>query len=236
MDINNSNTITLFGTCRLNKISKNNHLNNINFTHSTKEVLQMIKFLKGELDIPKPYSYLCFRGGIIGNRFIDYYKEFNDLFMDSDIFIIEICSNKKYIHNGYYLHHLAVDKRFVGYHKTSSEILNSFVLEKQSDDEIEKDILEIQKLLHPRKIVIVSHYNSKLNGEYLKDRNHLIQTLEKICKKHCILFVNPTECLSKFPQEEVMGSDLGHYTDKGADEFTKYMDNYISQKKYNFYV
>ena len=38
--------ITLFGTCRLNKIKNHNNLNNlVNYTHSTKEVIQLINFL-----------------------------------------------------------------------------------------------------------------------------------------------------------------------------------------------
>ena len=61
-------SITLFGTCRLNKIYNHNNLNNlINYSHSTKEVIQFIKFLKGELSIPKPYNKLCFRTGICNN-------------------------------------------------------------------------------------------------------------------------------------------------------------------------
>jgi len=42
-------SITLFGSCRLDRISNHNNLNNlINYCHSTKEVIQFIKFLKGE--------------------------------------------------------------------------------------------------------------------------------------------------------------------------------------------
>ena len=36
-------SITLFGSCRLNKIYNHNNLNNlINYSHSTKEVIQFI--------------------------------------------------------------------------------------------------------------------------------------------------------------------------------------------------
>ena len=113
-------TITLFGTCRLNNIHNHNGLNNlINYSHSTKEVIQLINFLKGELSIPKPYNKLCFRTAICDNKFIDYNDTYNKLFIDTDIFIIEICSNKKYIHNDFYLHHLCVDKRFPNRNKNS---------------------------------------------------------------------------------------------------------------------
>lgn len=140
-------SITLFGTCRLNGINNNNNLNNIiNYTHSTKEVIQFIKFLKGELIIPSPYNKFCFRTAICNNTHIDYSDEYNRLFTNTDIFVIEICTSKKYIHNNYYLHHLCVDKRFAHLNvNTPEEIFRGYIIEKQSDDEIENDILEIKK-------------------------------------------------------------------------------------------
>jgi hypothetical protein len=187
-------SITLFGTCRLNNIYNHNNLNNlIYYSHSTKEVIQFIKFLKGELTISSPYNKLCFRTGICDNKIIEYNDTYNKLFVDTSIFIIEICSNKKYIHNNFYLHHLCVDKRCIEYNKnTPNEILNNFIIEKQSDDEIESDILEIKKMLYPKKIIIVSDYNAKQNGEYINSRNHLINLLDCICKKYDITFINPT--------------------------------------------
>jgi hypothetical protein len=222
-------SITLFGTCRLNKIHNHNNLNNIiNYSHSTKEVIQFIKFLKGELIIPAPYNKLCFRTAICENKYIDYNDIHNKLFWDTEIFIIEICSNKKYIHNNFYLHHLCVDKRFANHNNnTPREILDSFTIEKQSDEEIENDILEFQKMLYPKKIIIVSHYNSKQNGEYITSRNNLINLLESICKKHGIQFVNPTNIFSNYNQEQVITNDLGHYTNFGIDEFSNYMNDFI---------
>jgi hypothetical protein len=73
-------SITIFGTCRLNNISNNNNLNNlINYSHSTKEVIQFINFLKGKIIIPKPYNKLCFRTAICDNKFIDYI-DYNDIY------------------------------------------------------------------------------------------------------------------------------------------------------------
>jgi len=60
--------ITLFGSCRISNIRGSNNLNKlINYTHSTKEVLQFILFLKGELEIPYPYNNSCFRTAICNN-------------------------------------------------------------------------------------------------------------------------------------------------------------------------
>ena len=50
--------ITLFGSCRISNIRGSNNLNNlINYTHSTKEILQFILFLKGELKNETKINY-----------------------------------------------------------------------------------------------------------------------------------------------------------------------------------
>ena len=111
------------------------------------------------------------------NKYINYDDTYNKLFIDTDIFIIEICSNKKYIHNDFYLHHLCVDKRFIKFNNiTPSEILDNFIIEK----------------LYFRNTKIVSHYNTRYNGEYIQARSHLINLLDNICKKFMIPFINPT--------------------------------------------
>lgn len=223
-------SVTLFGTCRINNIVNNNNLNNrLNYTHSTKEVIQLIKFLKGELYIPEPYNKLCFRTAITQNKPIYYNDTYNKLLVDTKTFIIEICSSKKYIHNNFYLHHLCVDKRFSEWNKnTDAEILNNFIIEQQSDEEIENDILHIQEMLYPHKIIIVSHYNSKKNGHYITSRNYLINLLDNICKKYNITFVNPTSVLSSYSQKQVMSDDLGHYTKFGIEQFSKYMNSILT--------
>ena len=228
-------SVTLFGSCRIENIMKNNNLNKtISHTHSTKEVIQLIKFLKGELVIPKPYNKLCFRTAIMEDKFMNYKDTYNKFIVDTDIFIIEICSSKIYTHNNFYLHHLCVDKRISEWNKnTPIEFLNNFKIEKQSDEEIENDILEIQKMLYPKKIIIVSHYNSKLNGQYIDSRNHLINLLDNICKKNNITFINPIIVLSNYNQKDVIKHDLSHYTQTGKEQFLKYMNNFLKSEFYS---
>ena len=221
--------ITLFGSCRISKIHNSNDLNKLlTYTHSTKEVLQLIHFLKGTLKIAYPYNNLCFRTAICNDSYVSYSKEYTDKFNKTDVFIIEICSLKTYIHNNFYLHHLSVDKTRRWYHKTDSTILNDSIIHRQNDEEIENDILEIRKLLFPRNVIVVSHYNATKNGQVLKSRNTLICLLEKICKKHNISFVNPTNILKSFDQSDRLSNDLGHYTTKGHSLFTNYMNSFVN--------
>lgn len=220
---------TAFGSCRIDMVSNQTNLNNIiSYTHSTKEVIQLINVLSGKLIIPHPYNKLCFRTGILENKPIYCTDLHKQLFSKSDVFLIEICSRKNYIHSDYYLHHLCVDKRFK-YICAPLEIFENYRMEIQTDKEIETDIEEIQRLLFPRKIIIVSHYNSKINGKYIPLRNSLINLLQKICSNNDIPFVNPTEVLKNYRQHEIMTRDLGHYTDWGKPILKQFLDECIKQ-------
>ncbi len=222
-------SVTLFGTCRLHKVEGSNNINElINYTHSTKEVIQQIKFMKGELTIPFPLNIFCFRTSISNSRPIQYRPLYKELFDKSDIFIIEICSRKNYKYNNFYLHHLCVDPRFNYYYKKTPAIIkNNCQKINQTDDEIEQDLLEIRDLLAPRKMIVVSHYNSKMNGEYIPVRASLIDLLEKVTTKHNIPFVNPTEVLKEYPQDVVMCGDLGHYFEIGKVKVGEYINKMI---------
>lgn len=222
---------TIFGTCRIAGIAGNNRLNELlSYTHSTKEVLQLIKYIKGYIKLESPYDILCFRAGICFKTPIKYKEEYLDLFNSTKIFVIEICSRKKYIHKGYYLHHLCVDKRFPsGHSMTPNYIHRELEIVEQSDNEILEDILEIKKILSPKPLIIVSHYDSKMNDEYIDNRHKLILLLTDICQKYNINFINPTLALSKYEQREIMSDDLGHYTNLGLKLITDHINKYIKE-------
>lgn len=225
----NLSSVTLFGSCRIQNVHKKNNICDINYTHSTKEVIQMIQFLRGKLNMPDIYSKLCFRTGILKNKSIAYDKKINDTFDSSNLVLIEICSMKKYIHNGYYLHHLCVDKRKnQAYRKnTPKYILDNYTIEHQSDKEIENDIKHIKSMLHPKKIIIISHYNVKLDNKYLVKRNKLVNLLENVCINVKIPFINPTQVLKEYKQKDVIKDDLGHYTKLGETIISNYINGYI---------
>jgi len=153
------------------------------------------------------------------------------LFEKSDLFVIEICSRKKYVHNGFYLFHESVDPDYLSKNKVKvpEDILKKYKLEIQTDKEILEDIKNIKKELSPKKLIIVSHYNATFNGKKLESRNHLINLLEKICRKNDITFIDQTQVLRDFKQEKIL-KDLFHYTVfariKLRDYFKKFIKNY----------
>jgi hypothetical protein len=219
-------SVTLFGSCRIGNIHGNNNINNLlTFTHSIKEVIQLIKFIKGELIIPWPYNQFCFRTGIVKKQPILFNPVYKELYDNSNVCVIEICSEKTYICDGYYLHHLCVDRRFIEHTRhTPKEIIDTYKCIKQDIKEIEEDILLIRELIAPKKLILVTHYNSKTSTGVISSRNNLISSLISIANKHNITIINPTEVLIDYTQSQVMTSDLGHYTEFGISKITEYLN------------
>ena len=224
--------LSIFGSCRVNDLQNTNNINNIlTYCHNTKEMIQLIKYMNGTIKLNPPYNKICFRSGILYNLYINYKQYFKYCVKFTNIFILEICSRKKYIYDNYYLNYLVTDKRYPKYHNLLPlNIKKNYKFEIQSDKEIKEDILIIQKLVSPAKILIISHYNSKINNKYIPARNSLIQLLTLICRKYNIHFINPTNVLSKYPQKNVIKHDLAHYTNLGGQILYSYIYNYIRNK------
>ena len=221
--------VTAFGSCRVSYVTNNTRLSDaITYTHTTREVLQLIQFLKGDLKLEPPYSEICFRTGLLRGAPLLWEPVFRDLYEQTDVFVVEVCSRKKYMHGGLCLHDLGVDKRFPNFNRrTPANVLEEFRVEEQTDEEIRQDLLELKAILSPRKMVLVSHYNAKLGEEYLPSRNALVELLKGVCAENAIPFLDPTEVLSEFPQEAVISPDLAHYTQFGMNEFTRKLNAFI---------
>jgi hypothetical protein len=220
----NRQVVTSFGSCRLSYVANNTRLSDtISYTHTTREVLQLIHFIKGHLHLQPPYDTICFRNGILRGGPVRWDPIFRNLYEQTDVFVVEVCSRKKYMHGGLCLHDLSVDNRFPDFNRaTPAKILEEFKMEEQTDEEIRQDLLELKATLAPKKMVVVSHYNAKLpSGEYLSSRNTLVQFLKGVCAENAIPFFDPTEMLSEFSQESVISPDLSHYTQFGMNDFTR---------------
>ena len=132
------------------------------------------------------------------------------------------------MHADLYLHDISVDRRHPSLNKgTPQNVLEEHTVEQQTDEEIRQDILEIRRSLFPKKMVVVSHYNARLEGKVLPSRDALISLLKGVCAENAIPFLDPTELLGMFPQHTILSPDLSHYTQFGMTAFTMGLNNYI---------
>lgn len=86
--------VTLFGSCRLDSLNNyNNEIRNkISYTYDTKEILEVIKFIKFNHLSPEE-TITTFRTPMM-TKIPVYHKDFNQLIENTDIYVIEICGKK----------------------------------------------------------------------------------------------------------------------------------------------
>jgi hypothetical protein len=221
-------SISLFGSCRINLI-KNNKINSVlGYAHSTKEILQQINVLLGNIVLPETVGRYAFSTSIIGRKPFHISDDIIKAFIESTVCIVEICSLKTYLYNNYYLNHLAIDKRAgMFFMHTPKELRDWYKCIKMGPDEIERDILEIRRLIKPRRLILVTHYNAKLYGKHLLARDLLINLIVDLAKKHNISVINPLDVLGEYTQEQVMLRDLAHYTQFGMAKMAIYMAAFL---------
>ena len=201
--------ISIFGSCRQYSIKDyyeiTNIQENLTYPHYSNEIIQAIKYCKYENYIKNNNTKYCFRTGLLLNKNIDF--NFKKEFENTDIFVIEIASRISYKWNNLYLHHIAIDNKY------NFPYINDVEIVDETDEEIENNILLIKNLLHPKKIIIISHFCTYNYGK----RYELIKLLENITQKYNIPFYNPSILLQKYSKEQLFVDEkvISHYTEFG---------------------
>jgi len=215
-------TVTVFGTCRLDSLKHyNNRIKNeISYSYDTKEILEIIKFIKYNHISPEE-TITTFRTPML-TKIPIYQSEFDGIFDKTDVFIIEICGKKTYKYNNFFVHSALRDY--------SNELVSSqIIITEQTDEEIERDIVDIIYELNQKNIVIVSHIITDDKSERYK----LSKLLQQICIKYNLLFINPVDEINKIGyniNDLVIHSDkkICHYNDKGHEIMKEIYEKYIN--------
>lgn len=200
--------LSIFGSCRQDSLYNLYPITSIrdglSYTHYTKEIIQAIEFCKGLRD--DLGEEVFFRSALLNGKPIA--RKFSDEFEKTDIFVIEIASRIKYEYKGHYIHHEAYDN------ETYSHTLQGAVnVSTSSDSEIEQDIIKIRKLVHPKKMVVVTHIASKRYGK----RYELSELIIGICNKLGIPVIDPFTHIKDNIEEGIFvpNDSERHYTDFG---------------------
>jgi hypothetical protein len=206
--------VTILGSCRqetikdIENITVTSIQDDVSFPHYSSEILEVIKFCKYG-DISPEETTTVFRTPILQNKPIFLNSSIKRDFESTNIFVIEIASKKTYKFNGRFVHHILYDLE-----EHRDKYGHKIQIFDESDEEIEDNILLMKKELN-RPILIVSHICTYNSGS----RFDLTQTLEKICDKHNIPFLNPGKELLKrgYNVIDLLHEEerLGHYNDTG---------------------
>lgn len=200
--------ITILGSCRQYSIKNNYNTSSIQdrltFPHYTKEIIQAIEYCKGVHQFDNNLTQYCFRTGILTKSNINYQKELQQEFENTDLFVLEIASRISYEWNNVYVHHILSENEY-GFHD-----IPNIKIRDLTDIEIENDIVRIKELLYPKKILIVPHVYTRTSGK----RYELVKLLEHLTTKYDIPFINPSELLKNETDIYEEGQAF-HYSSKG---------------------
>ena len=213
------------GSCRQDSLINHFDTNDINkeisYPHYTKEILEVINYLKfGNLSDEE--TLYMFRSPMLNKTPIINKELLKKNFEMGDIFVIEVTSKKTYEYNNKYLHHIAIDTA------SNEEVRNNIINRNQTKEEIENDIIEIKNILK-KPLVIVSHIITFQEGR----RFELAEWLKEICFKYNITFINPVEELKKrninLNNTFEIEDKIAHYTNYGHLEIGKIYYEIISK-------
>jgi len=220
--------VTILGSCRQTPIKKyfktTNILDELNYPHYTKEILQQIRYLKYK-NIPEELTKFCFRSGLLTHCKMGIsetkYNSLKNEYDNTTFFLVEIASRLTYKWNDLYLHHIATDQD--GFMDKENIILSEL-----TDAEIEEDLIQIRNELYPKPFMVISHFATYDSGK----RYGLIQLLKNLCEKLNIPFFNQSELLTKYGSGILIKEPvLAHYTIQGNEYAGLEMYNRITQIK-----
>jgi hypothetical protein len=221
--------ITIFGSCRQTPIKDylqvSNILDELNYPHYTKEILQQIRYLKYK-NIPNNLTKYCFRSSLLNRCQTeisnDSYNKLKNEFDRTSFFLVEIASRISYKYNNLYLHHIAEESQYNFFDR------DKIIKEDLTDEEIENDIIQIRNELYPKPFIILSHFATYESGK----RYELIKLLENICKKFNIPFINQSNIIKKYGNNIILNEPvLAHYTKEGLSYVGKIILDKINDVK-----
>ncbi|KCB43040.1 hypothetical protein L538_2248 [Bordetella hinzii 4161] len=227
------------------------------YTHNTKEAIQAIRYMRGDLSIPesiwKFISGQPYRGS---NPRLDHASIPTD-----DRHVVEISSTKVLELDGYQLQlvrfkealafcpdlrkiffdHGSADARAerlrqlqatATYARVPAEVqhvLAQTVLRTQTAAEIESDLKQIALLLGPN-FVLVTHCNAmNAHGQLIADRAKMVDRVSRACARAGITLIDPGSLLAAYGQDRGMPDD-GRDTAHYTPSFARLVGKEISDK------
>ena len=219
-------TILCFGSCRSSEIPSTKYkIYNFTYTHSTKEVIQLLSFLFNNSD---EQNKIIKEKYILNDMTIEKFEIMKDLYDLCDYILIEISSIKEIKNdNGYYFNQWVI---------RDNNINENININYATIDEIIKDIEIIKQILKNKKIIFQSHIN--LNFEGMESLNHkniippiesrtiIDEAIKNIDNVHKII---PRELFSNYNWKDIVVShtDTCHMSLLAKNIIANFIDNFL---------
>ncbi len=192
--------------------------------HNTKQIIQFIKFIKKEIELPNDVLELflttyssfinpCFARHNNPHEIVDtIHNEINNI----EYVFIEVCSIKIFKYNN---HHVSIEHIK---HPDNGINKNNIEYELQTKEDLINDLEEIIQLLPNKKIIFITHFNF----DDIPNRQIINEALTFITNKYNLQIFRPYEDLDI--KNILRHMDNEHYSNKGllmvAHKFLKFIN------------
>lgn len=197
--------------------------------HNTKQHIQFIKWLNGQIEIPQNIlSYFLTTYGLYGNSRngmesfeLNSIKKQNikDLFNDCDFYIFEISSLKLYENNGFQVQH---------------ELTNEFTCLLQSEIDLYNDLKILQSLIPKgKKILFQIHFRPNViyndPSKIIEKREIIYNVVNKYCNTNDNVYLYDPSVLLNVDKSLFDGDT--HFSERGHEVSFNYIyDNFIQNQ------
>jgi hypothetical protein len=233
MNIENNNKIKIlcFGSCRSTLIPSNKYkIINFIYTHTTKEVIQLLLYSYSNIEKQKNILSNEF---ILVNMTIEKFKNIKELCDNCDIILIEISSIKEIINNnGYYFNQWVVRDNIIN---KKPNIEKNIKIKIASVNDLKQDIKFIKNFFpETKKIIFQSHINLNFEGLDSLKNIKIIPPIESrtiidnaINESSNIIKLIPRNIFKDYNWKDILLSndDTCHLSKKGYDILALALDN-----------
>jgi tetratricopeptide (TPR) repeat protein len=249
-------TIAPVGTCRVHTPLRKGAARypikallerNYGFVHTSSEVLQQLRFMFGQQDIPANVQRLTFRSGTSA-------ESYRNVHTPADLYFVELSSRKlltvdgcpiQVNYMGRYFSDFFADRDrtrmfwsmaseerllerrsmldrdpvFLRLASADRDLLASVLRRDLDDSEIEREMLEIAELVGKDKLVFVTHVNAyRPDGTPIEQRQRLIHAVSSMARRLKLRCYDPTPRMREFGQANAM--------ENGGLDLTHYTDEF----------
>lgn len=189
------------GSCRTNLKDYfiNNFDYNYKYSHSSKEVIQWINIFQNKINFKDiPYIELC-----INDKDNFDIKKYKQIYQQSDILLIEISSLKIVTYNNFY-YNLNYFNKEVEQDDKIKEIIN---INNQSEENLYQDLLEIQQMVFPKKIIFIGHLSLNFYDiQFSSNHRNIIDNVLRKMSNSIIL----SDLFKNYDYKDIIENDINH--------------------------
>jgi hypothetical protein len=185
--------------------------------HNTKQHIQFLKYINGDIEIPKEILVKCFTAHKRNHKYLEKKRiNIKQQFNECDWFIFEICSIKIYTNSGFYVF---------------NELTNDYVIESQTADDLYNDLMILRNSIpEDKNILFQCHFRPNIiyndESKSIESREIIYKTIKQFCDNNKNTYIyDPSVIINE--NINIYDGDVHFHPEGHALNFKYICENYL---------